>query len=83
MGRYPTGRQVGPHRPVDDYAQTVSVLSGRCSKWVDDGAGEPTNCPEPVVASGGREVGERWHRVDACGQHSGQLRKRGPLTSPT
>jgi hypothetical protein len=48
---------------VDDYAQTVSVLSGRCFKWVDDGAGEPTNSPEPVVASGWLQVGERWHRV--------------------
>ncbi|MGO9659784.1 MAG: hypothetical protein ACLP7F_15695 [Acidimicrobiales bacterium] len=39
------------------------------------GQGKPDRCSEPVVASGWLQVGvERWHQVDACSQHSGQLR---------
>ena len=67
---------------VDDFARAVSVESGRCFRWVYDSFGRATTCPEAVIASGWLQVGKRWHRVDACSEHSGELRRRGPLAAP-
>ena len=66
-----------------DFAQAVSVHRGRCFRWVYDDHGRPTTCPQAVIASGWLKVGERWHEIDACGEHSGELRFRGRLgTTP-
>ena len=80
----PTGsrRGVGYPHSVDDFARAVSVERGRCARWVYDSFGRATNCPEPVIASGWLQVGQRWHHVDACSAHSGELRRRGPLATP-
>ena len=67
---------------VDDFARAVSVERGRCARWVYDSFGRAANCPEPVIASGWLQVGQRWHHVDACAAHSGELRRRGPLATP-
>lgn len=67
---------------IDDFARAVSVESGRCFGWVYDTFGRATTCREPVIASGWLQVGQRWHGVDACSAHSGELRRRGPLAAP-
>jgi hypothetical protein len=64
-----------------DYAQAVSTERGRCFRWVYDDTGKPTNCPGAVIASGWLRI-DRWYEVDACAEHSGQLRFRGSLNPP-
>jgi hypothetical protein len=61
---------------MTDYARAVTVDRGRCFRMVHDGKGKPDHCSEAVIASGWLKVGDRWYQVDACGQHSGQLRRR-------
>lgn len=65
-----------------DYGGSVSTDRGRCFRWIYDDQGKPDNCPQSVVASGLLQVGDRWYGVDSCGEHSGQLRKRGRVAAP-
>ncbi len=45
---------------------------------IRDEHGKPTECPEPLVASGWvlAEFTGRWHYVDACQRHASQLLDR-------
>jgi hypothetical protein len=66
-----------------DYAGAVSVDRGRCYRFVYDEHGKPTGCPETPIATGWLQVGAKWHEVDSCGEHSAQLRHRGPYRAAT
>lgn len=69
--------------PDMDYAGAVSVDRGRCYRFVYDEHGKPAHCPEPLIASGWLQVGPKWYQVDSCGEHSAQLRRRGPYKAAT
>jgi len=43
---------------------------------VYDEFGKPTNCPGPLTATGWIKL-DRWYEVDACAEHTGQLRRSG------
>ena len=45
---------------MKDYAQAVSLEHGRCFRIVDDDDGKPDHCPEPIVANGWLQVGDRY-----------------------
>jgi len=62
-----------------DYAGAFRPVRGRCFRLVYDEHGKPTGCPQPVIASGYYLADGRWYQVDACGQHSTQLRRQGPI----
>jgi hypothetical protein len=64
---------------MEDYAEAVSTERGRCFRLIRDDYGRATQCPEQIIATGWRQIGDEWHLVDSCGHHSAQLRKRGPL----
>ncbi len=57
-----------------DYAGAVSTERGRCFRFIYDEHGKPENCPQPLTATGWIKV-DRWYEVDACAEHSTQLRK--------
>jgi hypothetical protein len=65
-----------------DYAGAVAVDRGRSFRFIYDGHGKPTKCPEPPIATGWLQVGPKWHEVDSCGEHSAQLTSRGPYKPP-
>ena len=82
--RAPPNRLLGVHiRPVVsrlvDHAGAFRPARGRCFRLVTDQDGKPSGCPNPVIASGYHLADGRRYQVDACGEHSGQLRRRGPL----
>jgi hypothetical protein len=57
-----------------DYAGAVSTQRGRCFRFVYDKQGKPANCPQPIEVVGWTKL-DRWYEVDACVEHSAQLRK--------
>lgn len=61
-----------------DYAGAVTTERGRCFRMIHDDYGRPTHCPKPPLATGWTQIGSNWYPVDACGEHSAQLLKRGP-----
>jgi hypothetical protein len=67
---------------MDNYARTVSIMRGRCFRWLYDDQGKPNNCSRWVIASGWLQVGTKWYQVDACAEHSAQLRNRSSLAQP-
>ena len=60
------------------YAGAVGIDRGRCYRFVYDEHGKPANRPEPPIATGWLMVGTKSYQVDSCGEHSAQLRRRGP-----
>jgi hypothetical protein len=60
-----------------DYAGACSTERGRCFRFVYDEHGKPENCPAPIIATGWIKL-DRWYEVDACAEHSGQLRRVTP-----
>ena len=60
-----------------DYAGACSTDRGRCFRFIYDEHGKPENCPEPLTATGWLQIEPKWHQVDSCAEHAGQLRRVG------
>lgn len=61
-----------------DYGGAFRTGRGGCFRVVYGVNGWPVRCPGPVTVEGWFVDGKgKAHRVDACAQHAGQLRKRG------
>ena len=60
-----------------DYAGAWQAKRGICHRFIYDEFGKPTECPQPVIASGWTSDGRgHWYAVDACERHASQLERR-------
>ena len=56
------------------YAEAFAVIPGRCFRFTHAGTGHARHCPGRVVTTGTfRDGTGKRYRVEACGEHRGEL----------
>jgi hypothetical protein len=64
----------GYHRPMAHYPEAFAVLPGQCFRFVHSGVGHASHCRDPVVCRGRfKDRAGKWHWVEACLEHGGEL----------
>ena len=75
-----------PKACFDDLIETAGLTPG--DEVVEVGAGTgiatvPLVAPSLPLRRGWIQVGPKWHEVDSCGEHPGQLGSRGQYRAAT
>jgi hypothetical protein len=59
---------------VEHYAEAFCLTAGECFRFVHNGVGHASHCPNALVWRGRfKDGGGKWHTVESCDGHRADL----------